>query len=110
MRCYGIHFSTLTVLVWILSSVSYGVAAVTNSNTADELDGVIQQYVGTPHPLFHDGLVRWFKEYPPPPTTISGKDTIPVLIVLHYGAGNMRSSNVLGRLLEKDPWLLLAKQ
>ena len=80
------------------------------SNTGDFLF-MAKRYIGTEHRLLHDGLVRWFMEYPPPPSTsTSANHTVPVLILLHFGTGNMRSSRLFGRSVEKDPWLRLAAQ
>ena len=82
--------------------------SITEITTVDELIAKVKRYVGIVHTLRHDGLVRWFVEYPPPISATS--DTVPVLILLHFGGGNMRSSRVLGRTLEKDLWLVLAEQ
>ena len=82
-----------------------------NVTTTAELRTILKHYIGTRRRIQHDGLVRWFMEYPPPKTTASVNDsTIPVLILLHFGTGNMRSSGLLGRTLEKDPWLRLSEQ
>jgi polyhydroxybutyrate depolymerase len=88
-----------------------------NVTNTTEFVKILKHYVGIRHRLPHDGLVRWFVEYPPPPPssssswTTSANDTkVPVLILLHFGTGNMRSSRLFGRVLEKDPWLLLAEQ
>jgi polyhydroxybutyrate depolymerase len=67
----------------------------------------LKSYIGVEHVIWHDGLFRWFVEYPPPPD-ITMKP--PLLILLHFGGGNMQSSVGLGRLIEKDPWLRLCYQ
>lgn len=87
------------------SSVSSSTTVIT---TVDELIAKVKRYVGIVHTIRHDGLVRWFMEYPPPTSATS--DTVPVLILLHFGEGNMRSSRVIGRVVEKDLWLVLAEQ
>ena len=80
----------------------------------------MQRYLGYERVLYHDGLVRWFVEHPPPQffttnmtnTSRNSNATngIPLLIMLHFGRGNMRSSQIFGRIIEKDPWLRLAEQ
>lgn len=123
MSCCGLNYDTLTLLVCIWSFVVvsiFGVEAVplTLSNinntidTAKELDGIMKGYFGTERRLRHDGLVRWFMEYPPATSraTNPANGSVPVLILLHFGTGNMRSSRIFGRTVEKDPWLNLAKQ
>lgn len=81
-----------------------------NSSTAriatGDLLNVVKRYIGREGRLLHDGLVRWFMEHPPPPTNHS----VPVLILLHFGTGNMRSSRLFGRSVEKDPWLRFAER
>lgn len=124
MSCFGLNYGTRTLLVciWSFFLVSiFGVEAApltlsdTNNNTidtAEELDGILKGYLGTERQLRHDGLVRWFMEYPPASsrTTNPANGSVPVLILLHFGTGNMRSSRIFGRTVEKDPWLNLAKQ
>lgn len=73
----------------------------------------LRRYLGFERFMYHDGLVRWFVEHPPPPNAAnltSNSNGIPLLIMLHFGRGNMRSSQILGRIIEKDPWLRLAEQ
>ena len=115
-RRYGWNHAThMMQVVWIWSFVSQlfdsenKTTASNVTSSLGEINEAIQRYRGTARPLRHDGLVRWFMEYPPPPESVVGKETIPVLLILHYGTGNMRSSSIFGRLLEKDPWLNLAK-
>jgi poly(3-hydroxybutyrate) depolymerase len=63
-------------------------------------------YLGAERSLRHDGLRRWFMEHQPANMPTDG--TAALLIILHLGQGNMRSSGGFGRVREKDPWLDLA--
>lgn len=65
-------------------------------------------YLGAEHSLRHDGLRRWFMEYQPANMPTDG--SAPLLITLHWGLGNMRSSDYVGRVRDKNPWLKLAWQ
>jgi polyhydroxybutyrate depolymerase len=62
--------------------------------------------LGTVRSLRHEGLRRWFIEHQP--ANLPSDGSAALLISLHFGSGNMRSSFVLGRRREKDPWLDLA--
>lgn len=66
----------------------------------------IDPYVGREHSLRHDGLRRWFMEYQPD----NFQENSPLLLQMHWGSGNMRSSWGFGRILEKDPWLRNSKK
>jgi polyhydroxybutyrate depolymerase len=63
-------------------------------------------YLGAERSLRHDGLRRWFMEHQPANMPTDGSAAL--LITLHWGFGNMRSSDYAGRVREKDPWLDLA--
>ena len=111
-----LNYASVLVLVWIWSLSSYVLseeeAPPGNSVTftfKKDIGQKLKRYLGTERRLLHDRLVRWFMEYPPPETSVSSNGTVPVLILLHFGTGNMRSSRLFGRTVEKDPWLLLAK-
>jgi poly(3-hydroxybutyrate) depolymerase len=104
------------------SSTLRSLNSTTNVVDVPKILHTIKKYVGIERSLQHDGLVRWFVEYPAPllrlntsstsnsTSTSYSNGTVPVLIILHFGTGNMQSSRVFGRTLEKDPWLQLAEQ
>ena len=116
-------FLLVLVSLFHISQWNGVVAETTNSTTTIEMTTTnptfrqrLRRYFGYEHVLYHDGLFRWFVEHPPPPSTATTNTTnsnatqIPLLILLHFGRGNMRSSSIFGRIIEKDPWLRLAEQ
>jgi poly(3-hydroxybutyrate) depolymerase len=66
----------------------------------------IDDYGGVERSFRHDGLRRYFMEYQP---NNMPKQNAALVVQLHWATGNMRSSQYLGRIVEKDPWLELSK-
>jgi polyhydroxybutyrate depolymerase len=62
-------------------------------------------YFGKARSMQHDGLERWFLEFKPP----RFKANAALLVQLHWANGNMWSSKVIGRLIDKDPFLRAAR-
>jgi polyhydroxybutyrate depolymerase len=75
-------------------------------NVTNDTARNIEYFLGTERFIRHDGYKRWFVEYQPDAMARDG--SAPLLIVLHFGGGNMRSSVGFGRLAEKDPFLKIA--
>jgi polyhydroxybutyrate depolymerase len=75
-------------------------------NVTNDTARNIEYFLGTERFIRHGGYNRWFVEYQPDAMARDG--SAPLLIVLHWGGGNMRSSHGFGRLAEKDPFLKLA--
>ena len=80
MRRSGKIYSTLMMLVFLMRSFQFVTAigqrqsflynstttTTPKKGTGEELNANIQRYLGTRRRLRHDGLVRWFMEYPVP--------------------------------------------
>jgi polyhydroxybutyrate depolymerase len=65
-------------------------------------------FEGTERSMLHNGTTRWFLEHRPDTIDDVVDDTVPLLIILHHGRGNMWNSLGFNRYTEKDPYLRLA--
>lgn len=79
-------------------------------NVTNDAETNRRYFIGQERWIRHGGLTRWFMEHRPDTVdeAIRANATVPLLIILHHGRGNMRSSVGFNRFTEKDPYLRLA--